>query len=458
MKLSDLKGNYTVMSSTGGVQPQQAVTEIPKQLDGGDLIKGTANLAGGALYGFSAPGRTIQNLLSKGVEKVTGAKDFGTATKAGFEQSTKTDIDTTAGKVGQFIGDTALFAVPGGAAAKATKGVGMLTRALAQGGAAAGTQAIKTGDIGKDEALAFVFGSASVPAGDALSAAAKNLSTKFPEWLVKPLLKQSKDAKVAGKDIAPFLVKSGRVGSVDSLVSQSQTAIDDISTKVADSLAKSSAKGVIVPKSQIVSDVADKINAAGGAVEADDILNIVDNLAPQARGLLQKETLTLVEANKLRSLIDKTLGDKAFVSSQLPFNKDVLRSFTNALRETVKNSGDESLRPLFDDYAKNITLRDALVDRASSGGGINSVGLYDLITGVGAYGFTGDPITALGAAGTRRLLESAVFKTAAAQVFKNTDKVAMALEKASPATRGAILSFIDEMTTEDGDSSTLPTQ
>lgn len=455
MKITDLKSYSVAAPSTEPLLQQNLLKQKDEERG---ILNRAGDFASGAVYSISAPGRTIQNFLSKGVDKLAGTDGFGKATKEGYEKSTGTDVDTTSGKIGQFAGDVALFAIPGGAATKATKGAGLLTRSLAQGTTAAGVQAAKTGDIGKDEALAFVFGAASVPTGDAIEAAGKNLSTKFPEWLVKPLLKQTKNAKVAGKDIAPFLVKSGRVGSVDSLVSQSQNAIDDISVKVADSLAKSSAGGVSITRGEIIDDVVGRINKAGGAIESDDVLGIIDNLAPQARGILSKNTLTLTEANKLRSLIDKTLGDRAFVAQQLPFNKDVLKSFTNTLRETVKNNGDEALRPLFDDYAKNITLRDALIERASTSGGANSVGLYDLITGTSAYGLTGDPLTALGAAGTRRLLESAVFKTAAAQVFKNSDKVVSVLGKASPATRGAILSFIDDMTSEDSDSSTMRTQ
>jgi hypothetical protein len=413
-----------------------------------NILDRAADFVGGATYGLSAPGRTVQNLLSKGVEKITGKEDFGAVTKEGFEKSTGTDVDTTSGKVGQFAGETALFAIPGSQAATATKGASMLTRAVAQGATAAGVQAAKTGDIGKDELVAAIFGAASVPAGDAIGVAARNLSTKFPEWLVKPLLKQAKDAKVAGKDIAPFLVDSGRIGSVDSLITQSQTAIDDISTKVAESLAKSSKAGVIVPKANIVDDVVARVNEAGGAISPDDVIGIVDNLAPQARGLLAKDTLTLVEANKLRSLIDQTLGDRAFVSSQLPFNKDVLKMFTNTLRETVKNNGDETLRPLFENYAKNITLRNALVERASSGGGVNSVGLYDLITGVGAFGATGNPVATAIAIGGRRAFESAAVKTTLAQVFKNTDKVAQVLATASPEIQGAILQLVTSLADE----------
>lgn len=456
MKITDLK-SYSVAAPATDPILKQSILQQPKQEDRsfGDKAK---DFTAGAVYSISAPGRTIQNYLSKGVDKVFGTQGFGEATKEGFEKSTGADVDTTSGKVGQFAGDVALFAVPGSQATKATQGASLLTKSLVQGATAAGTQAAKTGEIGKDEAAAFVFGSASVPLGNAFEAAAKNLSTKFPEWLVKPLLKQAKDAKVAGKDIAPFLVSSGRVGSVDSLISQSQNAIDDVAKKVGESLAKSSASGVSVTRGQIIDQVVNKVNQAGGAIDADDVLGIVNNLAPQAKGLLKKDSLTLLEANQLRSLIDKTLGDKAFVASQLPFNKDVLRSFTNTLRETVKQNGDDSIRSLFDDWSKNITLRDALVDRASVAGGANSVGIYDLITGAGAYGFTGDPITALGAAGTRRLLESGVFKTSAAQVFRNTDKVSQALLKYSPANRSVILSFMDDMTSQGDDSSTLNTQ
>lgn len=453
MKITDLKNYSVVAPASDPMLQQQHISDTIRSNSNKSFLGQAGDFLGGAVYGFSAPGRTIQNKVIDPLLKKTFGENAvtpGQATKGSFEKATGTDLNSTAAKVGEFTGETAQFAGAGASAGAATKGMSLVARSLAQGGAA-GTVAVgNSGKIGKDEAVAAIFGSLSVPAGDAVSLAANNLSSKFPEWLVKPLLKQTKDAKVAGKDIAPFLVKSGRVGSVDSLIKQSQSAIDDISTQVESSLSKSTNAGTIIPRQNIVDGVVQQINDAGGAVSADDVIGIIDNLAPQARGILAKEQLTLVEANKLRSLIDKTLGDRAFVGSQLPFNKDVLRMFTNNLRETVKTEGDPALRSLFDDYSKNITLRNALVDRASSGGGVNSVGLYDLITGVGAYGFTGDPLTALTAATGRRVFESAAFKTTAAQVFKNTDKVANVLEKTSPETRAVILEFISQL--NEGDS------
>lgn len=426
--------------SQDGLTPSPS-TNAERQTNGARV----GDFSGGALFGFSAPGRTIQNLLSRGVDKVFGTKGFGEATKEGFENSLGVDVDTTAGRVGQFVGETATFAIPGGAAANATRGASLVARAAAQGLTSGAVQLANSGELDKDVLNAAIFGAVAVPAGDALGVAARNLSTSFPNWLVKPLLKQAKDAKVQGKDIAPFLVKTGRVGSVDSLINQTDDAINTISSQVNKSLESSANRGVIIAKQEIAESVAERINTSGGATTADEVLDIVDRLAPQARGFLKRDALDIVEANRLRSLIDRTLGDRGFLRDQLPYNKEILRNFTNTLRETIKTNGDETLRPLFDEYAKNITLRNALIERASSGGGVNSVGLYDLITGVGAYGFTGDPVTALGAAGARRVFESGFTKTSLARVFRNSDKAFDVLSKATPEVRASFLTLLDEI-------------
>ncbi len=438
----------TNISETQTETPIQTQPAVPER---GFLDK-AKDFAGGALYGFSAPGRTIQNLVSKGVDKLTGTQGFGAATKEGFEQSTGLDVDTTSGKVGQFAGQTASFMSTGGAATAATTGLGLGAKALAQGTASAATQAAQTGDIGRDEATAFLFGSLSVPAAKGLELAGSKLTKDLPEWLVKPLLKQAKDAKVQGRDIAPFLLKTGRVGTVDSLIKQTDDVINTVSTQVDDLLAKSSAAGVTINKVDILDDVVNRINSQGGAIAADDVAGVIEKLAPQAKGLLQKETLTLSEANKLRSSIDKTLGDRGFLVQQLPFNKEVLRDFTNTLREAVKANGDDSLRPLFDDYAKNIRLRDALIERASSANGANSVGLYDLMAGATAFGTTGNPLFAAAAVGARRGLESGLTKTALAKVLTNTAKLEPALDKLAPTSRAIVLEFLSSLAETEQDS------
>ena len=120
------------------IQPAEKRTATDKVRD----------FAGGAVYGFSSPGRNIQNMLSKGVDKVFGTKDFGKATKEDFEGSLNVDVDTTSGKVGQFAGEIVPYVAQPGALG--VKG------ALGFGGRAALNTAIgtaQTGDLKKGVAI-----------------------------------------------------------------------------------------------------------------------------------------------------------------------------------------------------------------------------------------------------------------------------------------------------------------
>lgn len=62
------------------------------------------DFVGGAVYGFSAPGRAIQNTLSRGVDAAFGTENFGRATREDFEYSTGTDLDTQAAQRGEVAG------------------------------------------------------------------------------------------------------------------------------------------------------------------------------------------------------------------------------------------------------------------------------------------------------------------------------------------------------------------
>jgi len=415
----------------------------------------TKNLVGGAVYGVSAPGRTVQNILSKGVEKATGVEGFGdAATQQEFEAQTGTDLETKSGKVGEFVGETALFAGAGSAAGAATAGTSMLLRAAAQGGAAATVQALKTGDIGKDELYAGLFGAATVPAGDAVKAMSKNLTTKLPEWLVKPLVKQTKEAKIQGKDIVPYLLETGRVGSVDDLVTKSIDEQAILNNQVDEILAAGKEAGKKVNISQIVDDVVDDINKGGGEITRDEVLETLQSIAYKSKGSLQSENLDIRTANALRSQLDETLYQgKEYLRTALPKNKDILRAFTGKLRSTVQMT-EPTTRPLFDKWSKEITLQKALESAATSSGGRNAINFMDLVTGLGTLGATSNPVTALAVAGGRRAFESPQVKTNLAQAFLKTDKVVAALSKASPETRAVLLQFASELLSEDDSQTT----
>lgn len=419
-----------------------------------DFTQGLAKSAGETALGLGTLGRKAQAGVSNLGEALFGESnpfqmgregifDPGSEKRAGVEKILQPE--STSEKVGMFVGDVAQFAVPSTYASKATLGAGLARRMLAQGLVGAGVQAAKTGDIGKDELAVGAINAAMVPVGDVITKGLSSLSQHFPEWLVRPLVKQSSSAKLKGKDAAKYLVESGRVGSVDSLISQTDEAMNVLNTQIDDIISAKTSAGVTINRADIVDDIVREINNAGGAIDETQVLSTIDKLAPQARGLIQKETLTLAEANQLRQALDKTLGDRAFFANQLTFNKGVLMDYTNALREAVKST-DDSLRPLYEEYAKNITLKQALNARSVAGGGANSIGMYDLLTGGAAFTTTGDPVTSLLAVAGRRGFEAPSVKTGLAQVFKNTDKVTAALQSAAPGVRGAVLSFISSLT------------
>lgn len=469
MKISDLNSNYSIVKPASSIVAEKEatgkVTVVKPSDDDGfaiDFMQGLGKSVGKTALGIGQLGQSALNAVSAGVDKVTSSSNFGIDKDGVFQKGSDSNDrvnellarDTFGEKFGGFVGDAAQFAIPTTKASKATAGASLARQSLAQGLTSGTVTAAQRGEIDEDVAISAVFGAAIPVVGRTFSAAKTNLQKNLPEWLVTPLLKQSKDAKIAGKDIAPFLVKSGRIGSVDSLLNQTDDAIRGISTQVDDALMTASQNGVTVKRNVILAKVADNINGAGGAIDEAELLKIVDRLAPQSRGLLKKETLTLAEANKLRSAIDKTLGDRGFLRDQLPFNKEVLRSFTNGLRETVKDSGPENLRPLFDDYAKNITLRNALLERANTGGGGINIGLMDLLAGSAGF-FSGDGSVSERAAnaalfvGGRRVLESSTAKTTLARALSSTETFNAALSKLNPAIRGAFLEAIQTLSEDD---------
>lgn len=431
-----------------GEQPQSSTsgeTKLRETKPIRDTFSGLAKSAGSTLLGLGELGRSTQSkVLPFTMKGNEGQSIFDKGNETNLKLRDAVTAKSRGEQVAKFVGDAAQYAIPSNSVAKATKGLGLAKMIIGRALTGGTVTAVQTGEFGKEAGIAATLEGLSGPAGIAFSKLSSKMSTSLPEWLVRPLLKQSKDAKAKGQDVAGFLVDSGRIGSADDLITKSQSAIDDISKQVDDILRQQSDSGIQVSKNTIAKEVADSLNDAGAAVDEKEILDIIERLSPQAKGLLKKNVLTVAEANKLRSSIDRTLGDRGFLRDQLPFNKEVLRSFTNALRGSVK-SADERLVPLFDDYAKNIRLRNALIDQASSGVAKNSLGIYDLLTGVGAFGATGNPVLGVAAVGGRRAFESGAVKTTLAQVFKNTDKVTQLLSQAAPAERAVIMQFINSL-------------
>lgn len=103
---------------------------------------------GGAALGLTKSGRTIQNLASKGVDKVFGTKDFGkagTVNDAGKLLGLNTESKQF--KTGAFVGEAGSYMMPGSQATKLTQGSGLLAKMAASGVTDAATQAVNTGKV-----------------------------------------------------------------------------------------------------------------------------------------------------------------------------------------------------------------------------------------------------------------------------------------------------------------------
>lgn len=456
MTIDDLK-SYKVVGQGGSTE--KTITATPKEEGVGGAKGFAVGLAKSELALIRGLGQLGQDFAQatagRVVEKITGTNrnDLGTdlydpESKLGAKAKETLVAKGGAEKTGKFVGDVAQFMIPGSAVTKASAGAGLLARAGAQAVTAGTVTSAQEGEVGKDALISAGLAGGLTLAAPVVASIWKKATTDLPEWIVKPLVKQAKAQKVAGKANAEkILLESGQVGSVDKLLSKTEKVIATLDDQVDDMITGATNSGKTVNISTIRQSVVDKINLAGGEIDDDGVKAIMDNLAPQAKGLLKKDVLTVQEANTLRKAIDKTLGDRAFFATQLPYNKNVALDFVSNLRESVKKALPEGARPAYLEMSKNIELRKALLNRAMESGGPNRIGLMDLMTGLGV-GAAIDPVTGIGAAVGRRVLESGVAKTGMAQGLYQLGKAGPILASMQPAEQAVILAFLKRVSEE----------
>lgn len=207
------------IKKTGGLTLQELqAKKQPRPVEskplGSKISSALGNFAGGALYGISSMGRTVQNKMSSGVDKLFGTKGFGQATKEGFEQSTGADLDTTAGKFGNFAGEVAPYLLPMGGAVKApfaVKAGANFAKDSAIATAQTGdvVEGVKTGALGQGIGLA---GKALKPLGSTVYKSLAIPMSKNEARLVQaykagvPFLDRIKTA-IAGTSKAPRIAQ-----------------------------------------------------------------------------------------------------------------------------------------------------------------------------------------------------------------------------------------------------------
>lgn len=172
---------------------------------------------------------------------------------------------------------------------------------------------------------------------------------------------------------------------------------------------------------------------------------------PQTKKLLSQPSLTLTEANKLRQLVDKTLGDRAFLGGQLTSDKIILKKFADNLRETVKQKAPEGTRALFAELSNEIRFRDNLLDRIAKRAGNQVLSFGDFIGG-GLGGIFGGGIPgAVAGVTARRAIESVPFKIGSAKAINAITKISPIIDQMTPAQQTAIMTLIADLVSPDNE-------
>lgn len=396
----------------------------------------------------------LNNPVTRGIQSFFPGKKVGEAigTLGGYALSpNKSHYDLSAPSPLQVAGDVA----QGAAQVAGFKGVGATgsfgAKALKSAGLGAtmfgGKTAAEGGgakDIAKSAAIGGAVGAGTSAVASGIETAAEQFK-KLPERLIRSATGQSKREILAGKGLEKFMIENRKVGTADNLINESKAHMEKLSNYINDNLKSVPVTKAKVTTSSVLDKIVKDVNAQGGAITKAEARQIIDRLAPQSKGILSKPSMSLVTANKLRQSIDRTVGDRGFLTAELPFNKDILRSFTNALREEVKSKAPEGTRAAFNTLSKEITMSTALANKIAGGSTNQVISFGDLIGG-GIGGLAGGiPGAAIGAA-ARRAIQSTPALTGGAVAIDALNKAIQPIIKGlSPAVQTEILNAISNV-------------
>ena len=257
---------------------------------------------------------------------------------------------------------------------------------------------------------------------------ASNLATKIPKRFASSALKLTpKEAASKSGQKAVETLLSGRVGSKSKLLSQSQDNLTSLNEKIASSLRATPVARI--GKTEIAKQIQLNKFFKDAGLSVNEVIDEIIARVPRARTLLLKKNLTLTEANRLRQIIDQTIGDPFFTAQNPGFSKELLNAFARTLSDTVKRKAPSGTRNLFTDLSNEISLFKQLEKSAQRGSGNQILSFGDLIGG-GLGTAAAGPLGTLPGIALRRGLQSTPFLTGAAQLSQGIGRT---LKKTPPA-------------------------
>lgn len=420
----------------------------PKKKTAFDTV---SEFSAGAIKPFGAIGERVLEPVAKGLSKVTG-KDIKAPTT--YRSASP---DSTAFKVGEFVGETAQFAIPGTAIAKATK-LPLIGKMIAEGVSAGTVASLQQGDINKESRDIAIVSSLFPGLGKLATTAKLKIGQKSASRIINSLIKPLKKDVSYGKNPGEAVAREGIVAnSLDDLETKIQskldTRINELNKKLAESNVVVNAQNVMTPlddaiKVAVKQNNPSLVNRLQKTRQAltDELDLVADEQgleSIQSVGVRNLTNMTAEEATRFKRDIGEITAFTGNPSDDKLVNGALKRVYGNVKGEIEKVL--PSVKPLNDRIANLISAKTATKYRGEIAERQNLiqftpkvVGTTGLLTSIA----TGNPlpfIVSLGEIGLQKALETPKAKTELAKWLISASKENKAeLFQKAPWARGVI--------------------
>ena len=347
-------------------QSSQKFLELAKQLPLGDVHRDRL------LQLAKQTSGEAQMLGQQNIESIPTSKEvIGSAAQTGLSLATLGGLGTG-----------------GGLGAKVLKG-----SALGAGfGAAGALEADRIPTTGELATGAAIGGGIPL-AGAGIGQLKSFIKNTLPKGIIKAYLP-------GNKDLTQHIVENTKLGTTKQMLSNAKNNVKNLSGQIDDILKTTTEKSITTKNLFTSAAQSFGQTGGGGTITGNEVKKITARVAPEVRGLLSKDTLSLRDANRLRMAIDRALGDRFFTVKHSPFSKEVAGTFNSFLRDLVQSSAPKT-QPIFSELSKEITIRNGLNQAVTKMGRIT---LTDLIAAIGGLGSIAGQGILRGAATTAALI------------------------------------------------------
>jgi len=405
-------------SSTAAPEPQ------PSNNIGQTLIKGV----GDVFNTFASPLEGIAAMPVQALAKALGKSDpyaqgIPSAFSLGGASNTPVTPLTPEAKVGD-VAQAGSYFLPGSGLASIA-GMGALQGA---------GQAMSAQENPSQVATSGLIGGGI---GGALGGIS-SLSKFLPERIARSFLPGT------NAETAQYAVNKG-LGTPTKMLSESDKSLASIGSQLNTALEGKGVSYVLPEGSEILSKIASQFPDSG--MNADDIANELENLAPLKKKLVDKMIngdITPKELHSLNSSIGKATFKSVFDNPQVRAGKTIGNTAYHTISDILKTElpGAE---PLFDEYSKELQLNSALQKAVRSSQKTRMLTLRDLVAFGAMTGITGNPLGGLGGVlAEKALVNPSVNLKAAGLISK------LASPSASLASKGVIPPLVKPLITQNG--------